>query len=193
MEPNATPTAVSKAEYARAKNVERSTITRWAQANRIVLDPATGRVLVEESEARLALTADPDKAGVVDRHERERGQPVGDLATAGAAKQTKKRAHDESYGKRITESARREAAEADMAEWRRDQQGGKLTDVEGVNRAEADFSTFCRQIFERVPVEMRSHLTLPQYELLRKAVDAALRKVSETAQAQADLAANTRQ
>jgi len=192
MEPRPIQNAVSKAEYARAKGVNRATITRWAQAGRLVLD-GHSQVLVDESEARLAETADPTKEGVVRRHEVERGQSVLALTAADPDLPPRKGEKHESYGKRIVESTRREAANADIAEMERDRQRGVLTDVEGVKRAQADFSTMVRQTLERVPVELRQHLTAAQYDLVTGAIDAALRKIAAQALAQAELASSTRQ
>lgn len=188
---------VSRAEYARAKNVNRATITRWAQANRIVLD-ADGNVLVAESEEQLAKTADPSKAGVVKRHEVERGQKVMDLAADVPKANSQKPEKHEGYGKRINESARREAALADMAEMDRDKQAQVLTDVAGVVKAMEDFATFSRQKYERIAFDLKLRVAVESdpdkcFQLIIEAVHAASREISATAQAQADLAASTKQ
>lgn len=189
---------VSKAAYARAKSVNRSTITRWADQDRIVLDDA-GNVLVAESEAQLAATADPSKAGVVKRHEIERGQAVMDLVVpttdaAPGAKKTKAE-KPEGYNKRVNESARREAAEADMAELRRDAQLGKLTDVEGMQKAMVEFATLVRQTYERVAFELKHKAIIndAQFADLKAALHAAATKVSDTLTAQLESPANTQQ
>jgi hypothetical protein len=195
MEPQPTIAAVSKSAYARAKATNRSTITRWAQAGRIVLD-GNGDVLVAESEAMLAATADPGKAGVVKHHEIERGQAVIDLTVPVAP--NVKAEKPEGYGKRIHESARREAANADLAEMERDRQLGKLTDVEGVKKAMIDFATLTRQTYERIAFDLKLRLAVETdpdrvFDLLKHAIDDAARKIGETLKAQHDLAGSTRQ
>lgn len=197
MEPTSQPNAVSKAEFARMKGVDRSAITRWGQADRIVLDD-DGRVLVAESEARLAATADPSKAGVVKRHELERGAPVADLLTVPASQPAGKREKGGHYGDRIRESARHEAAKAERAEIELAQLKGQLTDVEGVQKAMADFATLTRQTYERIRVDMKLRLAVETDpdridQLLRDAIDNAARTVSDLLKAQIDAAANTRQ
>lgn len=194
----------SRAQYARAKAVNRATITRWAKAGRLVLDDG-GNVLVAESEARLAETADPSKAGVVDRHERERGQAVIDLAGSSAPEaatvpsaETRKRGGSEHYGKRIQESARREAAEADMAEMKRDREIGKLTDVEGTQKAMVDFAALVRQTYKAPIAEIKLRMAAEADPdkvgaMLLAWVDDAARAVSELASALAAQPTNTRQ
>lgn len=197
MEPINTPNAVTKAEFARMKGVDRSTITRWADQSRIVVDD--GRVLVAESEARLAETADPSKAGVVKRHELERGAPVADLLTVPAPSRHVTRAEKgEHYGARIRESARHEAAKAEMAELELAQRKSQLTDVEGVQKAMADFATLTRQTYERIRPELKLRLAVETDpdrvdQLLRDAIDNAARTVADLLKAQIDAAANTRQ
>lgn len=196
MEPTNTPNAVTKAEFARMKGVDRSTITRWADQSRIVVDD--GRVLVAESEARLAETADPSKAGVVKRHELERGAPVADLLTVPVAPSGGKREKGGHYGDRIRESARHEAAKAERAEIELAQLKGQLTDVEGVQKAMADFATLTRQTYERIRVDMKLRLAVETDpdridQLLRDAIDNAARTVADLLKAQIDAAANTRQ
>lgn len=61
----------SKAAFARRKGWNRSSVTRYAQAGKIVVT-AKGLVDVEASEALLAAVADPLREGVRQRHERER-------------------------------------------------------------------------------------------------------------------------
>lgn len=61
----------SKADFARRKGWNKGTVTRAAQAGRIVLTE-DGRVDVEASEARLMASRDPYKDGVRERLERER-------------------------------------------------------------------------------------------------------------------------
>lgn len=59
--------AMSQSDFARDIGVARSRVTALKQAGRLVLDD-NGRVLVEESKARIAETADPNRDDVARRH-----------------------------------------------------------------------------------------------------------------------------
>ena len=63
--------AVSKAEFARRLGVSRSTVTRAAQAGRLVLD-ASGMVLLEQSTTSWAATAG-GREDLRGRHQHKRG------------------------------------------------------------------------------------------------------------------------
>lgn len=176
---------VSKAEYSRLKGINKSTITRWAKAGRLVVD-AEGNVLIAESEALLAESGDASKVGVVERHAQERGRKVEDLTKLQSAKGSGTRpAGSEAYGKRVTESARREAALADMAEMERDLKVGKYLDREGVERALIDNATAIRQTFERIPYDLRLRLAAESdpekvRQMLSDEIERACRKVAST-------------
>lgn len=198
MEPTTTPTAVSKAEYSRLKRVNRSTITRWVGAGRVVLDE-DGNVLVAETEARLAETADPEKAGVVDRHAEERGGQVADLfhaEQAGAAKP--KRDKSTHYSDRIRESARREKARAEMEELDLAERKRNLTDVPGVQKAMIDFATLSREKYSRLAFDLKFKLAVESdptavFTMLKDALEATARDVSVTLKAQLEASASTQQ
>lgn len=197
MEPINPSNVVSKAEYARMKGINRSGITRWAQAGRVALDD-DGNILVAESEALLAMTADPAKQGVVERHKQERGQGVIDLNVAPVEKVSSKKSQHEAYGKRITESARHEAAKAERAELELAQYKNEITDVDGVKKAMVDFATLARQTYDRISFDLKLRLAVEVdpdkvFVLLKNAIDDASRKVSDTLKAQLDSAISTRQ
>lgn len=169
--------SVTKAEYARLKGLNKSTVTRWAASGRLVLD-TDGKVNLALSEARLAETADPTKEGVVERHAHERGQEVG---KPGASIRTQR---DSSYAKRIGESARREAALADIAEMDRDLQLGRLIERAQVERALADCVVAARQTLERIPDRLMIQLAAESdpekvHELLSREISAACQQISD--------------
>ena len=58
---------MSQADFAREIGVVRSRVTALKAAGRLVMD-GNGRVLVEESKARIAETADPNRDDVAARH-----------------------------------------------------------------------------------------------------------------------------
>ncbi|WP_374979252.1 terminase small subunit [Pseudomonas solani] len=62
---------ITKSEYAARIGVSKAYISKLAKQDRLVLDEA-GRVDVEATDALLAETADPSKAGVAERHQRDR-------------------------------------------------------------------------------------------------------------------------
>lgn len=194
MEPTSTPNAVSRADFARLKNVNRSTITRWADAGRVVLD-GDGNVLIAETEALLADTADPEKAGVVDRHAEERGSEVRDLLTPTAKSKAAKPTH---YGDRIRESARHEAAKAERAEIELARLKGDLADVAGVQKAMVDFATMSREKYSRLAFDLKFKLAAESdpttvFTVLKDALEATAREISATMKAQLEAGASTQQ
>jgi hypothetical protein len=78
-------TAVTQAEFARTLNVNRSAITRWKQAGRLVMQGDL--VNVESSKALLAQTADPNRDDVAERHAAYRAQRDGSPPPAPSAPQ----------------------------------------------------------------------------------------------------------
>ncbi len=206
MEHQSPPNVVSKSAYAQMKSVNRSTVTRWGEAQRIVLD-ANGDVLVAESEARLAETADPTKAGVVRRHEIERGAPVADLLTpppaadnadqpaAPRATRAEKSGH---YADRVRESARHERAKAENAELDLAERKGLLADTAGVQRAMSEFGQNAyqerkridREIYLRIAAEADPDKVLA---LLSDATERWANAVADQTAAMADAATSTRQ
>lgn len=185
--------AISKSEYAAAKKLNRSTITRWAQAGRLVLDDE-GRVLVNESEARLAITADPAKEHVVDRHKSNRDQVDRDLFTPPDLPQDKSRYE----GTRIQESIRYEKARATRAEIELAQLKKELCQIADVNRALIDNHTAVRQTFERMPHELKLRLAAERdpdkvQQILAAEIESACRKVSDMMTALPDILNGTQQ
>lgn len=61
----------SKSEFAALMGCSKAYVSKLAKQDRLVLDES-GRVLVEETRALLEASADPSKAGVAERHQRER-------------------------------------------------------------------------------------------------------------------------
>ncbi|TCL34817.1 hypothetical protein EV691_101256 [Azotobacter chroococcum] len=63
--------ALSKSEFAAHKGWSKPYVSKLAKQGRLVMT-ADGKVDVAATEALLQRTADPSKAGVADRHQRER-------------------------------------------------------------------------------------------------------------------------
>ncbi len=68
-------TTLTQAQFARHLGVDRAHITRLKHAGRLVMTD-DGHVRVEESEARIAATADPAKDHVAERHAAGRAAAV---------------------------------------------------------------------------------------------------------------------
>lgn len=101
-------TVMTKAEFADSRGWSRPYVSKLAKQGRLVLTDA-GKVDVEATLALLNETADPSKAGVADRHQRDRAEkgvhalvspqapPLSLPAAAGGDSYQKARAHRETY------------------------------------------------------------------------------------------------
>ncbi|MHC8343333.1 terminase small subunit [Pseudomonas sp. RT6P73] len=65
-------TVISKAEFAARRGWAKSYVSKLANQDRLVLAEDGKKIELEATEALLAKTADPSKAGVAERHERIR-------------------------------------------------------------------------------------------------------------------------
>lgn len=101
-------TVMTKAEFADSRGWSRPYVSKLGKQGRLVLTEA-GKVDVEATLALLGETADPSKAGVADRHQRERAEkgvhalvtplapPSAPAAAGGGDSYQKARAHRETY------------------------------------------------------------------------------------------------
>lgn len=141
--------AVTQSEFAAALGVHKSHVTRLKQAGRLVLDES-GRVLVEESRARIAETAEPSRDDVAARYAAARGRRAG-----GAADQAQPAAADPSAervgGGYQTARAVKEKYLALAAKRDYEQSCGKLIEAEKVRAAIADAVTILRSRLEALP------------------------------------------
>ncbi|MBU0752381.1 MAG: hypothetical protein KJ787_13995 [Gammaproteobacteria bacterium] len=138
---------LSRANFARLLGVNRSTVTRWAEAGRLVLT-AGGRVEVEASRQRLAETS-AGRDDVAARHAIERGaaipthQPATEnapaAATGGNARTTVAGAES-----RADAQARKEAAAADLLEIELAQKRGQVIQKGDVDAALKAFAASVR-------------------------------------------------
>lgn len=139
------PTFGTRAEFAARINRNKSTITRLAQADRLVFSP-DGLIDFEASLDKIAATADPSKLGVVKRHARERGdqaierelfapvKPTG--ATPAPPPEAPAGPNDEesSYARFNEARALKEAELATLAKYKREEQEGQLIRRDVVKR-----------------------------------------------------------
>lgn len=145
-------TLESKAAFARrmkshmGREVDRSTVTRWADAGRIVMDG--DRVDVEASLSQLGGTQG-DRQDVTDRHAQEAAEKS---ATGRNAPDTPPPTADLSMEKarrvRAVAEARIKAAEAEIREMERDRTAGKLIDKDVVDFVLNDFGATLRSTME---------------------------------------------
>lgn len=151
--PRGTPAIVTKAAFARLHGWNRSTATKYAKQNRLVLTE-DGRVDVEASNAKLAATADPSKIGVSERHEAERQLKAGDAAPAvspSSSSSPRIDVNDESYLALQKSRAEHEAHRAAIAKMDREEREGKLVDAETVRKAAAKAARAARSALMNLP------------------------------------------
>ena len=144
---------IKRVAFAARLNVNRSTVTRWAEAGRLVLD-AAGDVLVEESLARLRETS-AGRDDVADRHATNRGaaipeaMPAAENATEAENRATARATSPATDLPRGVESradaqARKEAAAADLLEIELAQKRGTMIPKEDVDAALKAFAAAAR-------------------------------------------------
>lgn len=138
-------TEVTQAEFARILGVERSYVTALKKAGRLVLN-AIGNVMVEESQARIAETADPGKASVAEMHAKKRGAPNATGAPEILPKTESEDDQDDEPGRPDYQAARarKELANAQLAEMEVRQKAGDLFDAAEALAIVADAGTVFR-------------------------------------------------
>jgi len=142
--------AVSQAEFARLLGVGRSYVTALKQSGRLVMDDQ-GRVLVKESQQRIAGSADPNRDDVKTRWAGERvAAPVPPPETPDEPEEPG--GHD--YQK---SRAKKEHFLAEQARLSFERDIGKMIEKSEVEAATADVVTALRQALENMP-----HRTAPE-------------------------------
>lgn len=141
--------AVTQAEFARILGVRRSYVTALKKADRLVLNEI-GNVLVDESHARIAETADPGKAGVADMHAKNRGEPIPTVNPENQSKTENEDDQDDEPGRPDYQNARarKELANAQLAEMEVRQKAGDLFDAAEALAIVADAATIFRTAME---------------------------------------------
>lgn len=135
-------TTATQSEFAAILGVNKSHITRLKQAGRLVIvgEGKDTRVDVVASKLRIAET-EGGRDDVAARHAAEKGLtlPVPNE-------------------KRVDAQARKEMAQADLAEMERDKMRGGLIEREQVDMALADIVAFARQGVENLPHRVAAQL-----------------------------------
>lgn len=175
-------TTLTQAQFARHLGVDRAHVTRLKHTGRLVLT-ADGHVDVAASEARIAATADPAKAPVAERHAAGRAAAVDGQKPAKTAPESEGDAADGTpdYQKA---RARREEANANLAEIELAERAGQLMETSAVVAVLADAGATCRSMLETLPAVLAPQLaTLSDdhacRQLLEEHVGAALNELCD--------------
>ena len=181
-------TLETKADFARrmeshlGRSVNRSTVTRWADSGRIVMDG--DRVNVEASIAQLGGTQG-DRQDVTDRHAQEaaeksttgRNTPDTPAPTADLSMEKARRV-------RAVAEARIKHAEAEIREMERDRAAGKLIDKDVVDFVLNDFGATLRSTMENfagrmAPVVFPLTTLEETHAALNEAAERVLEEISD--------------
>lgn len=150
-------TTVKQIEFAALLGVSRSYITKLKADGRLIMDG--DRVDVEASRARIADTADPHRDDVASRWAERRDRAATAAAIAlplddeddlpeDPPATSALRSASSSY---VDARARKEQAQADIAEMERDKTRGLLIERQAVEAAVEDVMTTVRQALEQQP------------------------------------------
>lgn len=181
-------TLETKADFARrmeshlGRTVNRSTVTRWADSGRIVMDG--DRVNVEASIAQLGGTQG-GRQDVTDRHAQEAAEKS---ATGRNTPDTPPPTDDPSMDKarrvRAVAEARIKHAEAEIREMERDRAAGKLIDKDVVDFVLNDFGATLRSTMENfagrmAPVVFPLTTLEETHAALNEAAERVLEEISD--------------
>lgn len=135
----------SLSDYAKYKNVNRSTVTRWKQSDRLVFDD-NGLVDFKASDKRIKATEDPNRDDVRHRHAINRGDmPAADIdIQIGEAELSDNASYQESR-------AKKERYLALMAKIDYEKSIGELIEREQVKKDWINVATIMRSQLERIP------------------------------------------
>lgn len=137
---------ISKSEYATLRGWSAAYVTKLKNKGRLVLT-ADGRVDVEASDALIAASKDPSKAGVVERWQRERG----DVSLPPPDRPAKPLVLNGDEFNYQEARAKRETHEANLAEMRERERAGELIETVRVVKALTDSAIVSRSALERMP------------------------------------------
>lgn len=139
---------LTQAEFARHLGVKRSYVTALKQTGRLVLTD-DGKVDVAASEARIAATADPGKTGVAERHAKQRAEAATSSEKPSDAREQGGDAGEEAETPDYQRArARKELANAQLAEMEVAQKAGQLFDAAEAIAVVADAGTVFRTTLE---------------------------------------------
>lgn len=175
--------ALSKSEFAAHKGWSKPYVSKLAKQGRLVMT-ADGKVDVAATEALLQRTADPSKAGVADRHQRERiERGVTAHLTPSALPLDPPPSADEDEGIDFQKArARREHYLARLAENESRKSDGDLVERAAVENAAFATGRMLRDLLLGLPKQISAELAAisDPWELERR-LTAGLRRVLEDA------------
>ncbi len=156
-------TALTQSAFARHLGVDRAHVSRLKKTGRLVMTPDGQRVLVAESEARIAATADPGKVAVAERHAAKRAGQAAAVDGQKAAKTEAEPGEPDAPEQPGTPDyqkarARKETANADLAEMEARTRAGQLMETAAVMAAVADAGTTFRTHFATLPTILAPQL-----------------------------------
>ncbi len=153
---------IKRVAFAARLKVNRSTVTRWAESGRLVLDPA-GDVLVEESLARLRETS-AGRDDVAARHATNRGAAIPEAAAGGEnapAAEKREPGHamegetapqrDGGAETKASAAARKESALADIAEMEAEEKRRSRVKIEVYDATNKAIGTSVRVRLDAIP------------------------------------------
>jgi len=140
---------VKQIEFARLLGIARSYVTKLKADGRLVMDGML--VDVEASRLRIVETADPNRDDVASRWAVQRALKVPIAPTTLTHEDTGEDETLPATGSYATARARKENAQADIAEMERDKQRGQLIERAAVAAAIEDIMTAVRQALEQQP------------------------------------------
>lgn len=142
---------ISQAAFAKLLGVNRSTVSRYKADGRLVMD---GKHVDVEASRQLIKDTSGGRDDVAARHAVDRGQ-------------TPEGSADVFLEKRSAAQARKEAAQADIAEMERDQLRGKLVERDAVSAAVADVVITFRQALEGMRRSAAPRLTMQDRDTVK--------------------------
>jgi len=168
----------TQVEFARRLGVDKSTVTRWKVAGRLVLQD--GMVDVEESLAIIEHTKGPrDDVGMRNKEQAQQRATLAEIAPPDP--ENTRDALRRAALEKAQSDARIKKAEADIREMERDRQMGILMLVEDVNYVLDDFGALLRSLIdgraERLGAELG--LTSDQIVSISEADERLLAEMAE--------------
>lgn len=146
---------MTRAEFARHMNVNRSTVTRWIERGRLVAD-VHGLIDVDAAKVALQATESPEP------HHQARIAQIAEQKAQGAlpAASRAQDATDAGLRLKLAMAAEREA-KAELAAMERDRQAGLLVDRQQVDFVLDDFGSVLRALVDglvdRLPADLAKH------------------------------------
>lgn len=152
-------TAVSQAEFAALMGWSRPYVSKLKKQGRLVMNEAGTKVLVEETKALLNATADPSKAAVSERHQRDRVEKhVGAYVSPNAPETPPPPAGDTGHYNYQTSRAQREHYLAELAKSEALQAAGELVKATAVEAAAFAAGRLTRDLVMGLPKQISADL-----------------------------------